>query len=232
MLDEVEKAKIRVEEEYRFEVRSKLEEKSQKNVFSRLWGLLNSAFGLWLLTAICITWLGNIYTQRQNARAEMLKKEDATRTEELKNKELIERLDLETAYRLSQIQVRLYSLTIPKGSKFAAPVKESPKDGVVKILNSISLPPGKEYFALYPEFSNFSLLALVAELRRHVEGEEHDELHHVLEDLSGIYVLMEVEKVDLSNAERVGGAMYKRIISPRWVQGFYFLDCSEKSPFC
>ena len=225
MLDESERTKIRLEEEYRYEVRNKLQETPNKKV-STLWIFLNSSFGLWLLSAICITGLGGLYTQWQNAKTEQFKKSELDHAEQLKTQQTIERLDSEIGYRLSQIQVRLNTL--------AHSSPNSRKDGVIEVLNSVSQPPGKSYFAAYPEYSDYSLIALVAELRRYVVGEGRDALDRILADLTGIYVLMEVEKVDLENIFRVAAVINKKFISrSRWFDtGYYFMDCSEKSPLC
>ncbi|HYX72818.1 MAG TPA: hypothetical protein VE732_08605, partial [Nitrososphaera sp.] len=81
MLTEDEKEKIKLEEEYRFEVRNQLQTANQKES-SNLWSFLNSSFGLWLLSAIFITGAGFLYTNYQNSRAESLK-----------NEEIIQKLD-------------------------------------------------------------------------------------------------------------------------------------------
>jgi hypothetical protein len=225
MLDESERAKIRLEEEYRHEVRNKLQETPTKRV-GRLWTFLNSSFGLWLLSAICITGLGTLYAQRQSDKAEQLKKLELAQVEQLKTQQAIERLDSEIGYRLSQIQVRLNTLN------HSSPKLK--KDGVMEVLNSVSQPPGKSYFAAYPEYSNYSLIALVAELRRYVNKEDRDALRHILADLTGIYVLMEVEEVDLANIMQVAKVINKKFISgSRWFDsGYYFLDCPEEAPLC
>jgi hypothetical protein len=222
MLDDTEREKLELEERYRFEIRNKLEESTKKEPPSRLWGFMNSSFGLWLLSAIFISGIGTVYTQVQNSRAERLKKEEVIRAEALKTTELIGRLDLEIGYRLSQVQIRLYSLRSVQDPK-----------SIGDVINSLSHSSQGEVFPLYPEFSNFSLLALIAELRRHVPTTERKELDQVLADLTGINVLIEVEGVNRSSAEQAAGLVLKKFRRWRWqTTQFYFLDCQVSKPFC
>jgi hypothetical protein len=222
MLDDNEREKIELEERYRFEIRNKLEENTKNRSPSRLWAFVNSSFGLWLLSAIFISGIGTIYTQVQNSRAERLKKEEVIRAEALKTKELIDRLDLEIGYRLSQVQIRLYSLRAVNDATLIGDVNKS-----------LSRPPQGEFFSLYPEFSSFSLLALMAELRRHVPEKDRKELDQVLADLTGIDVLIEVEGVNRSSAEQVASLILKKFRLERWQKTqFYFLECLASSPFC
>ena len=196
-----------------------------------MWAFLNSSFGLWLLSAILLTWAGTLYTQSQNHRAEEQKKQDAQTAELVKNQKLVERLDLEIGYRFSQSQVHLASLVRDWGGK----EKHFPfRDGrgemdVRDILDGLSQPADKKSPALYQEFSNLSTIALIAELRRHVSVKEKAELDRVLADLSGIYIFLDVRKVPISDVRAVGGALFNGLTLPRWrAARFYFSDC----PFC
>jgi hypothetical protein len=56
MLTYAEHLKIRLEEQFRLEVRKQLEEK--KSNPSRFWTFFNSSFGLWMMSAILVTWVG------------------------------------------------------------------------------------------------------------------------------------------------------------------------------
>lgn len=222
MLDDTEREKIELEERYRFEIRNKLDENIKKESPSRFWAFVNSSFGLWLLSAIFISGVGTVYTQMQNSRVERLKKEETLHAEELKTKELIGRLDLEIGYRLSQVQIRLYSLGGEPATKF-----------IGDVINSLSRPPQGEFFPLYPEFSNFSLLALIAELRRHVPDAEREELAQVLADLTGVNVLIEVKGVNRSSAKQIASLILEKFRLERWRNTrFYFLECQVTSPFC
>jgi len=58
-LTELEKAKIEIEEGYRFEFRRRIEEKPEKKSLPKtIWEALNSSFGLWLLSATFVTGIG------------------------------------------------------------------------------------------------------------------------------------------------------------------------------
>ena len=222
MLDNTEREKIGLEELYRFEIRNKLEEDAKKESPSRLWGFFNSSFGLWLLSAIFISGVGTVYTQIQDSRADRLKKEEVTRAEESKTKELVERLDLEIGYRLSQVQIRLYSLRTVEDQK-----------SIRDVIDRLPRQSQAEVSSLYPEFSNFSLVALIAELRRHLPETERKELDDVLADLTGVSVLNEFEGVHSLSAERVASVFLEKFRLNRWRRTqFYFLECPSSSPFC
>jgi hypothetical protein len=229
MLSEPEKERIKLEEQYRIEIHKQLEEKSQKK--SRVWIFLNSTFGLWLLSAIVITWAGTLYTQSQNRQAEGLKKQEAEREALSKKNELIERLDLEIGYRLSQCQIQLaYLVDIKDYDRRPLPFRPGMGEKDVKevIDNLLQAPKGK-FPPLYEEFSNISTLALIAELRRYVPPNERDEIDHVIADLSGIYIHIDVKKVKLSDIYGIARIIFDDITLYRWRKGdFYFLDC----PFC
>jgi len=241
LLNDEEKLKITIEEQFRLEIRKQLEVKSQTP--SRAWTFLNSTFGLWIMSTILVTWAGTIYTQTQNKRAEAEKRQAAENTELLRNRELVERLDLEIGYRFSQFEIRLDSLVNDFGggaatyrfhgkrpSKTFLPFRpgKSERD-VLEAIDGLSQPTRKSYPALYQEFANLSTLALIAELRRHTPPSERGELDQVIADLSGIYIFLDVQKAKTTDAFAVGNAVFDGIWLPRWKAGrFYFSDC----PFC
>jgi hypothetical protein len=229
MLTDEERQRIQLEEQYRLEVCKQLEQEKPKP--SRSWTFLNSTFTLWLLSAVVITWAGTLYTQSQNRRIEAQKAQDAAKSEAAKNKELVERLDLEIGYRLSQVQINLVSLVTDWGTKktrFTFRPGMSEKE-VREIIDSLSQPSSKKFPPLYQEFSSFSTLALIAELRRHVPPEQKAELDQVLADLSGVYVYLDVHEIQVSDVHGVGTALYNGFTIGRWRAGmFYFADC----PFC
>jgi len=222
MLPESDKEKIRLEEQYRLEVRKQLEDKPKRT--SRIWTFLNSTFGLWLLSALLITWAGTLYTQSQNRHTETLKKQEVERAEAQKEAELIERLDLEIGYRFSRFQTELAYLVQPDWSHIRFLPGKGQKD-VREIVDSLSQPPKGKRPSLYEEFSNTSTLALIAELRRHVPLGEREELDQVIADLSGIYIYFEVRKVKLDDVLAVAKAVDSGLYLARWRKGrFYFAD--------
>ncbi len=217
-LTEVEKAKIEIEEKYRFEFRRHIEEKPEKKSLPKtIWETLNSSFGLWLLSAIFITGVGAVYTQYQNSN-----------TERLKTKDLVERLDLEIGYRFSQVQIQLFSLVDTKDKNYPF-LEGKGENDVRKILDNLSQPPKDRIIPLYQEFSNLSTVALIAELRRYVPENERNEIDGVLAHLSGIYIFLDAEKANLSDTYGVAKLIFRDLMLQRWKDSrFYFTDC----PFC
>ena len=144
MLTEEERQRIRLEEQYRLEIRRQIEQEKPKS--SRLWTFLNSTFGLWLLSAVVITWASTLYTQSLNRRIEAQKAQDTAKAEATKNKDLVERLDLEIGYRLSQVQIHLVSLVTEWGKKkhLAFRPDKGQKD-VREIIDSLSNHPIRSF---------------------------------------------------------------------------------------
>ena len=99
-LTDEETERIRLEEQYRNEVRQLLSPDKKPN---QLWTFLNSTFGMWILSAILRGGLGSLYTKHH----EQHEKQE-------KDKQAIEKSDLEIGYRFSQVQVHLYETSLLK----------------------------------------------------------------------------------------------------------------------
>src|SRR5947208_11891473 len=107
MLTEEDKERIRFEEIYRLEVRRQLEAQTstpaRKIKFTQF---LNTALGLWLLSAIFISGFSGILTlvlQRISVSKAQL--------------HAIEHLDTEISYRFSQVLQRLFTLSVTHNRK-------------------------------------------------------------------------------------------------------------------
>src|SRR5262249_42880588 len=151
--------------------------------------------------------------------------------DQLRKKELIERLDLEIGYRWSHFFIQLNDLVDPTngGPQFLPFRPGKGEKDLKEAIDSLSQPAKDKFSPLYEEFSNISTLALIAELRRYVPANDRDELDKVLADLSGIYTFLDVKKAKLTDIYMVGEAVFNGLVRPRWRQSrFYFTDC----PFC
>lgn len=182
------------------------------------------------MSAILVTWSGAAYTQWQARRADREKVLQGQNAENARNKELAERMDLEIAHRFSEFQINLTYLVSNwggKGTHYSFRQGKGEKD-VRRAIDGLLQPAQNGYPALFPEFSNLSTLALVAELRRHVPAQEKGDIDQVIADLSGIYIFLDVRKVRTDDVHAVGNAVFALLL-PRWRAGnFYFSDC----PFC
>lgn len=199
--------------------------------FPRLWPFLNSTFGLWLLSSVVVGGLGTLYTKNQNDQAEALKKFELAQTEALKTSILIDRLDLEIGYRLSSVISRMYELhtSISRCSNQAN--KKAMCQSTKEKLDEIFLSRHKPQ-TMFPEYADHSTLALVAELRRVVPEKDKKDLEEVINHISGLYDMLEVQRVPLDDPKAVAGAIHKKLLLRRWVRGFYYLDCNQQGPFC
>jgi hypothetical protein len=132
MLTEDQRLQIKLEEQFRAEVRAELERARPARRPNAAWAFLNSAFALWLFSAVFITGAGSELARRQSKKAE-----------ESRTRELIERLDLEASYRFSQVLGRLDRLHEASGATQAA------LDSTLEVLvrhRAQDVPP------LYPDF--------------------------------------------------------------------------------
>ena len=119
--------------------------------YPRLWPLLNSSFGLWFLTSVVVGGLGAVYTHNQNEKNEALKKLEFSQAEDANRRRLIEKLDLEIAFRLSNTISQLAA--IADGNERCSTVgAKTGCPSVQRAINSVfrsrtSLP------TMFPEFS-------------------------------------------------------------------------------
>lgn len=199
--------------------------------YPRLWPLANSSFGLWFLSSVVLGGLGALYTHNQNSQNAALKKLELTQAEAARNKALIAKLDLEIGYRLSITISQLADLDEKVQRCASTAASTNPCHSVTRYLDALSASRTAPQ-TLFAEFSSHSVLALVAELKRLVPVNEQRALEGVIYDLSGMYTMLDVEKASLDQPAAVAGAILKKLVLPRWQQGFYYLDCKEKHPFC
>ena len=151
---------IRLEEEYRHEVRSALAEKDKPKE-SRLWKFLNSGFGLWLCSAVILSGGTFIYTQYSEAREAEEKRQKA-----------VEALDLEIAYRLSNALAKLglaqleYDDNLHDKSKSPQETLNQQRQQTIAAAHQLYYAPAGTFPPLYPEYAKYGLPTLITELRR------------------------------------------------------------------
>jgi hypothetical protein len=229
-LDESTKNRIWSEERFREEVRKQLEEQSSKEKPGKWLKFLNSSFGLWVLSAVFISGAGGLYTQWHTSHQEGVKLDDQRRTEEKRLVELHERMKLEIAHRLSQTLIRL-SDAADSGQPERLRKGRTEKD-VRVILEDFATGTGIRLAPLYADLANQTTLAMVVEVSASSKSDQSAQLKRAVEDLSGLFSLMEVEKAPLSNPVLVAGALQKRLDALKFTSEFYFLDCPPENPFC
>jgi hypothetical protein len=223
-LTDEEKSRIRRDEIYRQAIRDEL--KVPGHFGDLVWRFLNSGFGLWLFSALFVTWGVNLYSDHRDAAREMAQKAEAERKESARVKELTERLDLEISYRLSFAMTRLEAAN--RATDGALP---EPKRIRVAVA-AISSPMSEEMPPLFPEFRAYSGPALIAELRRHVP-EQQDLLKEKLASLTGLLDTIETGSDGKPfTVVSFAGELIARLKNSRWDNGFYYTDCSREQPFC
>jgi hypothetical protein len=170
-LPESNRARIRAEEIYREEVRAEVTRtKTSKTRRQRLWSLLNTSFGIWLLSSVVLGGLGFLYTSTQSLLTESRIKASSIR-----------KLDTEIASRLRQWS-RLGEVEEIKRDH-AVPGSFARYYGwLVKAPDQ----SGKFLYVIYPVFPEFEhrpLLSLITELRSYVDGAEAKELDQTIDRL-------------------------------------------------
>lgn len=230
-LSDTEKARISAEERWRLEIRTQLtEEAGKKRRFvQKASDFLNSAFGIWLLSAVCVSAAGSWYTQSQNAAIEAARKRDTERGEQLREKELHDRLALEISFRFSSTMARLRGVW----ARFGEDVGAQSQAAIGVALEPMVRPAGDAWPPLFPEFRSYSGLALIAEMRRHAAPGEQERLREVLARTSGLLYEAAGESCLLPRSARaVARLLLEHMSYARWNNGFPFTDCPPDTPFC
>ena len=212
MLTDHEKEKIRLEESYRFEIKSQLEKNQPKlSSLQKIKGFINSPFGLWILGAIFITGGATYYSSVA-----------AKRDDERKTREAIERIEYEIKFRLTKVLVNLYESSKKVDSNY-----------VKKVTYSLNT-PGDSISYLYPDYKGWDYLSLLAEEKRLLNhsGKLNDSLNNVIYHVSGLPVFLEVNHLSFKDPRGIAIAIEDRLYLKRWkLEGWYFSDGWEKNPF-
>lgn len=222
MLTDLEKQKIQLEEAYRFEVSKALIQKEKKPFWSKIGTFLNSALGLWLLSAIFVSGGVKLYEDYKSKQTELIKQE-----------ETLTKLDNEIGYRFSRFLVRLFELTDKNPDSVSLSKKYNLSD-VKKI--ALSLNESKNSYAdfLYSEYSNYSLITLLSEEKRILGKlkQSSEDIDQVISHITGLEVFYEVQKVNFKDIQGLAIVVEKNLLLPRWTNNkFYFLDGNENNPF-
>ena len=222
MLTDLEKQRIKLEELYRIEVKQHMNPKERKSLWNKITTFLNSALGLWLLSAIFISGGVKLYEDYK-----------AKQTDITKQNESISRLDNEIGYRYSRFLVRLFELTDKNPDSVSLSKKYNSSD-VKKLALSLNSTKNSSEDFLYSEYSNYSLLTLIAEEKRILEKSKTNnaDVDQVISHITGLEVFYDVRKVEFSDIQGLAIAVEEFLILPRWKNnGFYFLDGNESNPF-
>lgn len=223
---------ICADEHFRASIRKKIElEHASPKKTNNYWEFLNSSFGLWLLSAIFISGLGTLLSNHHNAVQKHQQEEEADRAESKNKLERIDRISMEISYRLSTSMIKLKAAS--------KSIKDKTKENAFKLklnaLTPLSRPATDELPPLFPEFKNYSGLALIAELRTITEPGERKVLKDKLTALSALLYTTGSSNMQNPQAiESLAGDLINitQFKNTRWNNGFYFNDCTKDKPFC
>ncbi len=180
MLNEDDKARLRAEEMFRNSIQEELALKKPKpSAKSTLWMLLNSAFGLWLLSTLAvgfITWSYATYKE--------------SKTADNQKRELLRKLDTEITYRISQCELALAYVSckeIGRGGPLTK-VVSAPLDGKATFVTPTPY--------VYPEFKERGFVSLVAELTSVLGTPDKEQMDKVVQDYNKIISLSSPESAE------------------------------------
>lgn len=229
-LSDDEKRRIRQEELFRSDIRKELAPApAAVQPTSRIWTVINSSFGLWLLSAVFVSGAGTIYTNHQNEVRERREQAETERSEHKQEEDLVARLDLEISYRLSAAMAKLEALSGTNGSWRS----DAHWSATLGALKPLSLPADGEHPPLFPEFKHYNGLALIAERRRHSPAGEQEQLRNQLTRVSFlINSVLSSSSATCPPPRDIAGDLIDAMRNDRWDNGFPYTDCTKAEPFC
>ncbi len=197
-------------------------EKAPKPTAEKIWALLNSSFGLWVLSSVVLAWITKAYSTMESRKAENLKRSTTK-----------QRLDTEIAIRLA---MSLDGLRLYEAAAKGQPTK--PQNIYIDAYNSlenffIHNPNNPRDYSVYPEYRERTFRALILELRSVVESREIEDLKEALdafEDLSdgsGTYQGEATAEGCLKAFEEVQKLLRDRLLQERWKPMVDFLVARE-----
>ena len=227
------KEKIALEERLRNEIRD-------ENKQSPWLSFLNSSFGLWVLSAIFISWSGNVYNNWVKEQDKEKIKLEQKLKQESKDKESIEKLDTEIAYRISKSLTRLDSIN--HAVRFGKYPKDRYESSYVfavnasfDVLSQMAKYPPKTFPPLYSEYKESSLPMLISELYRKTKmKEDQSELNVVLSKLLAVSSSYDFEgQKNKTPQEITAGMINSDFLLERWKSHpFKYLQCKAEQPLC
>ena len=234
--------RIAKEEALRLDIRGSLSKNADSAAskgFSA-WNWLNSSFFLLLLSTFFVSGIGTFYQHRYEERRDAektaetasiakQKKDEADAIELRKRKEAYSKAALEVSHRYSASLVGLRAVHDRFKNRKNITVQAAIRTALAPLLR----PPSAGFLPLYPEYSSFSGLAVVAEMRRHSESGEADKLRTIIADTSNLLNKIAAASLkDRRDAIQVASELVAVMHNPRWDNGFAYTDCKSEKPFC
>src|SRR5262249_35185494 len=140
----------------------------------------------------------------------------AATNREIERLKTIERLDYEIAFRYSQMIQALSD--IEEGFIFANDdiiklnTEQEKRRPTIAAIRRVNTSDSKSFITLYPEYRDWSLVSLHAELHRNLPPKERKELEPYIAALGGNVF----SKVDLANRTAIAQLIRNRFVSLRW----------------
>lgn len=222
-LTEAEREHIRLEEQYRSQMREELLASASQTHLGRILTFANSNFGLWLFSAVFIVGTGGVFScwQHERDRVRASQEQEAARSAK------VGKLDREISFRLSHILVELARVV----DATEHPERMDSEARTTKLRQAracLHAPADSERNAgLYPDLASYALSALVADLRNEATSKaEREDLDQVLQ------ILALWRNQPLQDAAETGDMIMKALMLERWRQfGFPYTDCSTALKF-
>jgi hypothetical protein len=198
-------------------------EKTPETPGEKVWAVLNSSFGLWVLSSVVLAWITKAYSVRE-----------ARKAENVKRRETVSRLDTEIAFRLA---MALDGLRINKARLESSPttprgIHQNAYDYLENAF--ITFPEKGRDFSVFPEYRDRTFRALILELRTVVDAHEEPDLRKALNAYEELAEGGDIGSEDSSPQAcndafvKVRELLENELVRSRWKARVSFLSIREK----
>lgn len=232
MLSEEEKARIKTEEYYRYEIRDELSKEKQNNINKRIWTFVNSSIFLWFLSTVAVGSITYVWTHFQNKIAAERIKSQKEQEEANAKKTKIANLNLEIEGRLSQFLVDIESMVIkPYDAKYSLKQTYTVAN-IREKWDHMKMPPkiSHNVSAVYPEYFDRGIISLLIELdklQKEMNMPDNKKLRKIVVDIQDNAIF---ENKATNDFLPIYIEFNKNIM--KWNSVFPYMDCNTSKPFC
>lgn len=193
-------------------------DKAPKTFGETVWAVLNSSFGLWVLSSVVLAWITKAYSARAAHKAETLKRCETAK-----------KLDTEIAYRLAM------SLDGTRINEARLQTSPTTPRGIYQVAynyleNYFIKGPDNRDFSVFPEYRERTFRALILELMTMVNPPEVPDLKKALDAYEELSENGDLGSLDpapqacLDAYAKVQELLQKRIVRKRWRSMVDFLS--------
>ncbi|MFD2201995.1 hypothetical protein [Shivajiella indica] len=207
MLSDIEKEKIKALETYRMEAMEEiLNKKGAKSTIFKVLSFFNSKIGIWILSVIFASGGLKAYEDYKTKNLH-----------EAKNKEIVEKLDLEISHKFIKFFWAL-DLIVSESQSISVDNLEVKIEEVQALVLGMESIKSDDPENLYPEYANRSLISLMLEQKRALIqlGISDPELDRVIGNLSNLSAFFAKHEKEFANITGIKNLIVQEMMLPRW----------------